>query len=60
MLVPEPGQIVHLEDIEGQLVVQTVNGSALTVNLASRYGEPRFFKDIPVADLLPGEDLSAG
>jgi hypothetical protein len=60
MLVPEPGQIVHLEDIEGQLVVQTVNCSSLTVNLASRYGEPRFFRDIPVADLLPGEDLSAG
>lgn len=60
MPVPEPGQIVHLEDIEGQLVVQTVNDSALTVDLVSRYGEPRFFRNIPVADLLPGEDLSAG
>jgi hypothetical protein len=60
MPVPEIGQIVHLNDVEGQLIVKTVDEGAQTVELVSRYGEPRSFKDVPVADLLPGEDLSAG
>lgn len=60
MPVPEVGQIVHLEDVEGQLVVETVNEAAQTVDLVSKYGQTRYFKDIPVASLLPGEDLSAG
>lgn len=60
MPVPEVGQIVHLEDVEGQLVVETVNEGAQTVDLVSKYGEPRSFKDVPVDELLPGEDLSAG
>lgn len=60
MLVPEVGQTVHLQDVEGQLVVETVNEAAKTVDLVSKYGETRIFKGIPIADLLPGEDLSAG
>jgi hypothetical protein len=60
MPVPEIGQIVHLDDVEGQLVVKTVDEGAQTVDLISRYGEPRSFKGVPVAELLPGEDLSAG
>lgn len=60
MLVPEVGQTVHLQDVEGQLVVETVNEAAKTVDLVSKYGETRIFKSIPITDLLPGEDLSAG
>lgn len=60
MPVPEAGQIVHLADVEGQLVIKAVHEDAKTVDLVSRYGAPRSFEKIPVADLLPGEDLSAG
>lgn len=60
MPVPEVGQIVRLNDIEGQLVVKAVHEDAKTVDLVSKYGDPRSFEKVPVADLLPGEDLSAG
>ncbi|HEU4636459.1 MAG TPA: hypothetical protein VFS41_09795 [Edaphobacter sp.] len=60
MPVPEVGQIVHLEDVEGQLVVEAVDEAAQTADLVSKNGETRIFKAVPIADLLPGEDLSAG
>jgi len=60
MPVPEIGQIVHLEDVEGQLIVMTVSEDAQTVDLVAAHGNHRSFGKVPVADLLPGEDLSAG
>ncbi|MEG9437040.1 hypothetical protein JAO29_12835 [Edaphobacter sp. HDX4] len=60
MPVPEVGQIVHLENVEGRLVVKEVDEEAQTVDLVSAHGTPRSFGKVPVADLLPGEDLSAG
>lgn len=60
MPVPEIGQIVHLDNVEGQLIVKAVSEDAQTVDLVSAHGTPRSFGKVPVADLLPGEDLSAG
>lgn len=60
MPVPEIGQIVHLDNVEGQLIVKAVSEDAQTVDLVSAHGTRRSFGKVPVADLLPGEDLSAG
>ena len=60
MPIPETGQVVRLENIEGQLIVKAVNEKAQTVELVSAYGDSHSLESVPVADLLPGEDLSAG
>ena len=60
MPVPETGQIVRLENVEDQLIVKKVNEDAQTVDLVSANGDAHTLGSVPVADLLPGEDLSAG
>jgi hypothetical protein len=60
MPIPETGQVVRLENIEDQLIVKAVNEKAQTVELVSAYGNSHSLEGVPVADLLPGEDLSAG
>ena len=60
MPVPETGQIVRLENHEEKLIVTAVNEETQTVELVSACDEHRAVKSVPVADLLPGEDLSAG
>lgn len=60
MPVPETGQVVRVENCEDKLIVKTVDEHAQTVDLVSVNGDEQALESVPVADLLPGEDLSAG
>ncbi|HEY2039301.1 MAG TPA: hypothetical protein VGG95_06525 [Edaphobacter sp.] len=60
MPIPETGQVVRLEDHEDKLIVKSVNPQTQTVELVSAEDQHRSLQSVPVADLLPGEDLSAG
>jgi hypothetical protein len=60
MPTPETGQIVRLENVEDQLIVKAVDEKAQTVDLVPACGDSHSLESVPVADLLPGEDLSAG
>jgi hypothetical protein len=60
MPVPETGQIVRLENVEDQLIVKKVIEDEQTVDLVSTNGDAHTLESVPVSDLLPGEDLSAG
>lgn len=60
MPIPETGQVVRLEDHEEKLIVTAVNEETQTVELVSACDEQHSLQSVPVADLLPGEDLSAG
>jgi|GEM_PF-2847579 len=65
MPVPTSGQKVRLENFADQMIVKSVNEEEQTVELvrASEEGvdsNSESLESVPVADLLPGEDLSAG
>jgi hypothetical protein len=60
MPIPETGQVVRLEDHEEKLIVTAVDEQTQTVELVSACDEQHSLQSVPVADLLPGEDLSAG
>jgi len=60
MIAPEIGQIVRLADHEEKLVVKSVSTDESAVELVTVDGSPCGEKQVPVTELLPGEDLSAG
>jgi hypothetical protein len=60
MLTPEVGQIVRLADHEEKLVVKSLSADESAVELVTVDGSPCGQRQVPVTELLPGEDLSAG
>jgi hypothetical protein len=60
MPTPEVGQVVRLADHDGKLVVKSLSADESKVELVTETGDPCGQEQIPVTDLLPGEDLSAG
>jgi hypothetical protein len=60
MIAPEVGQIVRLADYEEKLVVKSLSADESAVELVTMDGSPCGQKQVPVTELLPGEDLSAG
>jgi len=60
MISPEVGQIVRLPDHDEKLVVKDVSSDEKNVDLVTMTDHPDMLAQVPVEDLLPGEDLSAG
>lgn len=61
MIAPEVGQVVRLADHEEKLVVKSLSADESAVELVTVDGYPcEDKKEVPVTELLPGEDLSAG
>ena len=60
MLSPEAGQVVRLPDHDEKLVVKQLSADEKEVELVTMTDPPREVGRVSVADLLPGEDLSAG
>jgi hypothetical protein len=67
MTTPMTGQKVRLENFGDQMIVKSVNEESQTVELvrvaaaeAGVDGSSEALKNIPVAGLLPGDDLAAG
>jgi hypothetical protein len=60
MLTPEIGQVVRLAGHEEMLVIKSVSADESAVELVTLEGNPCGEKQVPVTELLPGEDLSAG
>ncbi len=67
MPIPMSGQKVRLENSDDQMIVKSVDEEKQTVELvrvaaaeAGVDGDADALGNVPVADLLPGEDLSAG
>ena len=60
MISPEVGQIVRLPDHDEKLVVKDVSPDEKNVDLVTMTDHPHMLTRVPVDDLLPGEDLSAG
>ena len=60
MLAPEVGQVVRLANHEEKLVVKSLSADESVVELVTVDGSPCGQKQVPVTELLPGEDLSAG
>ena len=60
MLTPEVGQVVRLADHEEKLVVKSLSADESAVELVTVDGDPCGETQVPVTELLPGEDLSAG
>ncbi|MDE1175910.1 MAG: hypothetical protein PW789_04820 [Edaphobacter sp.] len=60
MPTPEIGQLVRLDGHEERLVVKSLSGDERMVELVTLTGHPCSLTEVPVEDLLPGEDLSAG
>ena len=60
MLTPEVGQFVRLAGHEEKLVVKALSADESAVELMTVEGNPWGEEQVPVAELLPGEDLSAG
>ena len=60
MIAPEVGQIVRLADHDEKLVVKSLSQDGREVDLVSMTDDPRVVLGVAVAELLPGEDLSAG
>jgi hypothetical protein len=58
--VPEMGQIVRLAGNEAKLMVKSINEDAGTVELVTMTAHPCVLSDIPIAELLAGEDSSTG
>jgi len=59
MPTPEIGQIVRLADHEEKLVVKSLSRDERNVELVTMCGDP-CGGQVPITELLPGEDLSAG
>jgi hypothetical protein len=60
MIAPTAGQFVRLSDHDEKLVVKSLSEDESHVDLETVTETPRTLHDVAVADLLPGEDLSAG
>lgn len=60
MPTPEIGQVVRLADHEEKLVVKSLSADERAVELVTETGDPCGQQQVPVTELLPGEDLSAG
>ena len=60
MITPEIGQVVRLEGCGERLVVNSVSDDEQRVGLVTMTDHPSVYGEVPVQDLLPGEDLSAG
>jgi hypothetical protein len=60
MITPEVGQFVRLADRDEKLVVKSLSEDEQRVELVTLTDHPRSLGEIPVSELLPGEDLSAG
>ena len=57
---PEVGQFVRLDGHEEKLVVKSLSEDESKAELVTLTGHPCELSEVPVEDLLPGEDLSAG
>ncbi len=57
---PEVGQIVRLADHDEKLVVKSLTEDEQRVELVMPTDHPCSLAEVPVSELLPGEDLSAG
>jgi hypothetical protein len=60
MPTPEVGQFVRLDGHEERLIVKSLSEDESVVELVSLTDHPCALTEVPVKDLLPGEDLSAG
>jgi hypothetical protein len=60
MIAPEIGQIVRVADHEDRLIIKSLSEDEQRVGLVTMSDHPRTFGEVSVAELLPGEDLSAG
>ena len=60
MMTPEVGQVVRLEGYGERLVVKSVSEDEQRVSLVTMADHPAVYGEVPVRELLPGEDLSAG
>jgi hypothetical protein len=60
MIAPEVGQIVRLADHDEKLVVKSLSEDEQRVELVTLTDHPCSLAEVPVSELLPGEDLSAG
>ena len=60
MITPEVGQVVRLDNHDEKLVVKSLSQDGCRVELVSMTDDPRVVSGVAVAELLPGEDLSAG
>jgi len=60
MPTPEVGQVVRIEGYDEKLVVKSLSEDESAVELVTESGDPCEPRKIPIAELLPGEDLSAG
>ena len=60
MITPEVGQVVRLDNHDEKLVVKSLSQDGREVDLVSMTDDPRVVLGVAVAELLPGEDLSAG
>jgi hypothetical protein len=60
MITPQIGQVVRLADHDEKLVVKSLSADESAVELVSVEGDTKEETRVPVSELLPGEDLSAG
>jgi hypothetical protein len=60
MITPEVGQIVRLSNHDEKLVIKSLSADQREVELVTMTEHPCKLGKVPVEELLPGEDLSAG